>query len=134
MKKSSLPILFIALWFMLAAMGGMPSEETPKPEIDFHATVIDNQNISTECEEVTWEGEIFFVATRGKGIVTIPFEKVKRVLFIGSVSSGRKNARITLRNGAVVAVSFDAKARLYGLTDFGSYRITVENLKEIIFK
>lgn len=134
MKRATLLILLISFWITLTAMGKPPEGNIPKPETNFSATVIDDQDISTKCQHVSWEGKTFLAGWRGKGIVTIPFEKVKRVVLIGNVRDGKKDSQVTLKNGEVVAVTFNAESRLYGMTSFGSYMITVRNLKEIIFE
>ena len=66
-------------------------------------------------------------------MVTISFEKVKKVTSVGSGTENRKDFQVTLRNGDVVAVSFDVDERFFGATNFGTYRIKAKNLKEIIF-
>lgn len=134
MKRLLIVLLLIAGWVVFAGMGKTPESEIPKPEIDFSATVIDDQGISTKCRFVSWEGQLFFVGFRGKGSVSIPFEKVKKVVFIGESGSGKKDTQITLRNGDVVAVTFDDESRFYGTTTFGTYKITTKNIKEIIFE
>jgi len=134
MKKMLVILLLIAGWVVFAGMGNVPESEIPKPGIDFSATVIDDQGISTKCRLVSWEGQLFFIGFRGRGAVSIPFEKVKKVVFIGESGSGKKDTQVTLRNGEVVAVTFDDESRFYGTTTFGTYKITVKNIKEIIFE
>jgi len=134
MRRPLFAILFLSMWVVLTGMSQPPQGRIPTPEIDFAATFIDDQDISTNCREVSWEGKTFLTGMRGKGIVTIPFEKVKRVLFIGGVLEGRRDAQVTLRDGEVVAVTFDSESRVYGMTSYGSYQITVKNLKEILFE
>ncbi|MBI5048430.1 MAG: hypothetical protein HZB54_05750 [Deltaproteobacteria bacterium] len=134
MKKILTVLLLIIGWVAFAGMSKAPESEIPKPEIDFAATVIDDQEIPTKCRLVSWEGQLFFVGFRGKGAVSIPFEKVKKVVFIGAGSGGKKDAQITLRGGEVVAVTFDDESRFYGTTTFGTYKITAKNIKEIIFE
>lgn len=134
MKRMLIVSLLIAGWVVFAGMGKTPESEIPKPEIDFSATVIDDQGISTKCRLVSWEGQLFFVGFRGKGAVSIPFGKVKKAVFIGESGGGKKDTQITLRNGEVVAVTFDDESRFYGTTTFGTYKITAKNIKEIIFE
>ena len=134
MKRLLIVLLLLAGWVVFAGMGKTPESEIPKPDIDFSATVIDDQGISTKCSFVSWEGQLFCVGFRGKGSVSIPFEKVKKVVFIGESGSGKKDTQITLRNGDVVAVTFDDESRFYGTTTFGTYKITAKNVKEIIFE
>jgi hypothetical protein len=133
MRRPLFAIIFICMWITLTGMSQPPQGRIPTPEIDFAATFIDDQEISTNCREVSWEGKTFLTGMRGKGTVTIPFEKVKRVVFIGDVREGKRDAQVTLRNGEVVAVTFDGESRLYGMTSYGSYQITVKNLNEIVF-
>lgn len=134
MKKGLTVLLLLAGWVVFAAMGKTPESEIPKPETDFAATVVDDQGISTKCKFVSWEGQLFLVGTRGRGSVSIPFEKVKKVVFIGEAVVGKKDAQVTIKNGEVVAVTFDQESRFYGTTIFGTYKITVKNIKEIIFE
>ncbi|MFQ5328421.1 MAG: hypothetical protein ACE5D4_00335 [Thermodesulfobacteriota bacterium] len=134
MRRPLFAISFLCMWVLLTGMSQPPQGRIPTPEIDFAATFIDDQDISTKCREVSWEGKTFLTGMRGKGSVAIPFEKVKRVLFIGDVREGRRDAQVTLRDGEVVAVTFDSESRVYGMTSYGSYQITVKNLKEILFE
>lgn len=133
MKRLLIVLLLITGWVVFAGMGTTPDSEIPKPDIDFPATVVDDQGISTKCRFVSWEGQLFFVGFRGKGSVSIPFEKVKKVVFIGESSGGKRDTQIILRNGDVVAITFDDESRFYGTTTFGTYKITAKNVKEIIF-
>ncbi|MBI3398461.1 MAG: hypothetical protein HY026_04430 [Deltaproteobacteria bacterium] len=134
MNKLFTILLLIAGWVIFAGMAKAPESEIPKPGINFTATVIDDQSISTKCTFVSWEGQLFFLGVRGKGTVSIPFEKVKKVVFIGDATGGNKDAQVTLRNGEVVAVTFDNESRFYGTTTFGTYKIAAKNIKEIIFE
>ncbi|MBI5681731.1 MAG: hypothetical protein HZC45_00915 [Deltaproteobacteria bacterium] len=135
MKNRLLNILIVVTgWFFLTGMGQVPQNEVPKPEIRFNATVIDDQGISTKCQDVSWDGKVYFIGTRGKGTISIPFEKIKKIVFIGESRGGKKDAQVTLRSGEVVAVSFDDENRFYGTTNFGNYRISARNIREIIFE
>ncbi|MEE9614353.1 MAG: hypothetical protein V3W31_05285 [Thermodesulfobacteriota bacterium] len=130
-----LPAIFLSLgWALLVGMGGTPDTDIPTPEVDFRVTVIDGQGISTRCSGVSWKGKTFFTATRGKGTVTIPFEKVKKVTSAGEADDDKIDFRIMLIGGDVVAVTFDADAKLYGKTSFGTYRIEARNIKEVVFE
>jgi hypothetical protein len=135
-KNTVLPVVFFLLliWPLLSGMGMRPGMEVPEPEIDFRATAIDDQDISTKCTKVSWEGETFFRATRGKAIITIAFEKVKKVARVGEVKDDEADFQITLRDGHVVAVTFDSEQRFFGTTEFGTYRIPAKYLKEIVFE
>jgi hypothetical protein len=135
MRRSILWIVPVLLvWAMLVGMGTGPASVVPTPEIDFKASVRDDQEIETKVHNASWDGRIFFAGTRGKGTVTISFEKVKKVTSVGSFSGNKRDFQITLRNGDVVAVSFDDDSMFMGITNFGTYRIMARNIKEIIFE
>lgn len=134
MKKGLFSIFILTGWMILTGMGQTPQSEIPKPEMKFKATVIDDQGISTKLHEVSWEGRVYLSGTRGKGTVSIQFEKIRKIVFIGEARNGKKDAQVTLKNGEVVAVTFDDENRFYGATSFGNYRILARNIKEIIFE
>ncbi len=110
-----------------------PGSNVPTPEINFKVTVRDDQEIETKVSNASWDGRIFFSGTRGKGTVTISFENVRKVSSVGTFSGHKKDFQITLRNGDVVAVSFDDDSMFMGETNFGTYRIMSKNIKDIIF-
>lgn len=134
MRRSFWVLALLLLWAAAIGMGGKPGQEIPLPEIDFKATVRDDQDIATKVNHASWEGNIFFSGTRGKGTVTISFEKVKKVAAVGSGTGNKSDFQITLKNGDVVAVTFDNDARFLGATNFGTYRVLAKNIKEIVFE
>lgn len=135
MKKTfPSPVVLIIVWALLTGMSGRSGLEVPIPEAKFNATVIDDQEVSTKCRSVSWEGETYLKATRGKGIVTIAFEKIKKVTYVGEGRGGKTDFQVTLRSGEVVAVSLEGEDRFYGTTSFGTFRIKARNIEEIIFE
>ncbi|HHL39501.1 MAG TPA: hypothetical protein ENJ37_03240 [Deltaproteobacteria bacterium] len=133
--KGPLTVLFAALcWTLLVGMGRVPGPEVPLPDVDFRATIIDSQDIATECRNVSWDGQTFFSGLRGKGAVSIPFEKVRKVEFVGEGGEGLADFQVTLKSGEVIGVSLEAHKKLTGTTSFGSYRIDAIHIKEIVFR
>ncbi len=133
MKKSVLAATAVLFWVLLVGMGQAPGPEVPIPEINFRATVRDDQDITTKVSNASWGGNIYFRGMRGKGTVTISFEKVKKVAAVGTGMGDMIDFQITLKNGDVVAVSFDNEDTFIGATNFGSYRIVAKNIKDITF-
>ncbi|MBI5598749.1 MAG: hypothetical protein HY890_03315 [Deltaproteobacteria bacterium] len=134
-RKKILPVFFVLLsWVVLAGMGATSDIDVPQPDKNFTATVIDDQDVSTRCTNVSWEGKTFFKAQRGKGFISIPFEKVKKAVFVSSAGSGQVNLQVVLKSGEVLAVNFSEDMRFLGKTDFGNYMIFAKNIKEIVFE
>jgi len=124
----------VVVWVLLTGMSKPPGAEVPVPEIDFKATVRDDQDITTKISRASWNGEIFFTGSRGKGVITISFEKVKKVTATGSGGENKTDFQVTLKSGDIVAVSFNNDDKLLGTTNFGTYRILAKNLKEVVFE
>lgn len=133
-RRSMWLVTAVFFWVMLVGMGKAPGPEIPIPEIDFKATVRDDQDIATKVNHASWEGNIFFSGLRGKGTVTISFEKVKKVTSMGSGNGNKSDFQIALKSGDVVAVTFENDAKFMGSTNFGTYRVLAKNIKEITFE
>lgn len=127
------PALVLLIWPLVVGMGGRPGPEVPVPDRDFTATVIDDQDISTALTQVSWEGETFFKADRGTGIVTVSFEKVRKIVRIGEPANSTVDFKIVLKDGQEVVVTFDGDVRLFGNTSYGTYRIYAKNISELVF-
>ncbi|MBI5344393.1 MAG: hypothetical protein HZB21_06915 [Deltaproteobacteria bacterium] len=135
MKKSLLWIFpAIILWVFTAGMGKAPGPDVPLPEVDFKATIRDDQDIATKVTHASWDGNTYITGTRGKGAVAIAFEKIRKIAGVGTGTGTQKDFQITLKNGEVVAVSLDDESKFYGTTSFGTYRISAKNIKEIAFE
>jgi len=122
------------VWLLITGMGRAPGPDIPVPDRNFTARVEDDQGISTKISQISWNGETYFSGLRGKGAVTIPFEKVKRITSTGSYTAGMKDFQVTLVDGEVVAVSLDEDSRITGRASFGTFSIKARNIKEIVFK
>ena len=134
MKNILSVFLAAAAFALLAAMGGTPDSEVPVPKVDFRITITDDQDIVTKCSNASWEGETFFKAERGKGVVTVPFEKIKKIVRVGGSINRKSDFQVLLKSGEVVAVTTDDDVRFFGVTSFGTYRIFAKNIKEISFE
>ncbi len=127
-------VCLMLFWALAVGMSKTPSGEVPLPEVDYKAAVRDDQDIPTKIHHATWEGVTFFIGTRGKGTVTVAFDKVKKVVFVGAAGADNGDFQITLRSGDVVTVTFSNDAKLQGVTSYGSFRIQAKNIKEIAFE
>jgi len=132
-KRALAVLSFVFLWVSLVAMGKGPGPDVPVPEVNYIATVRDDQDITTKVTNSSWEGNIFFIGTRGKGTVTVTFEKIKKIMATGSGTNNKSDFQVTMKSGDVVAISLDNDQRFMGSTNYGTYRILAKNIKEINF-
>lgn len=124
----------VFLWVLLVGMGKGPGPEVPVPEINFKATVKDDQDITTRVANASWEGNVFFIGTRGKGTVTVSFENVKKLASTGTGANSKSDFQVTMKSGDVVAISLENDQRFLGVTSYGTFRILAMNIKEIAFE
>ena len=134
MKKGLYLIAFLVVFFLTTGMGGLggtPTNKIPTPERDFSATIIDKQNVVTKCKQVSREGDIFFLGKKGKGTVTIPFEKIETAEF--ESRNGVVTAVIKLIDSQSIEIEMDKSQIFYGMTNFGTFQIEVNDLKKVTF-
>lgn len=134
MKKAFFSLCLVFLIGILAAVANAAGPDAAEAEVDYRATIRDDQDIATKVSKPAWDGDEFFTGARGKGTITISFSKVKKVVFMGSAGPSKTDFQVTLKNGDVIAVTFDNDARFMGKTNYGTYRILARNIKEISFE
>ncbi len=134
MKKAFFSLCLVFFMGILTAFANAAVPDAAEAEIDYRATIRDDQDIATKVSKPAWDGDEFFTGARGKGTITISFAKVKKVVFMGSAGPSKTDFQVTLKNGDVIAVTFDNDARFMGKTNYGTYRILARNIKEISFE
>ncbi len=137
MKRiTAVAFMLIAIPFVLG-MGGLvgntTSETIPRPEKKFSAIFVDQNDVLTECSEVSIEGKTFLEGKRGKGEYTVPFENIHAVAFF--LEGGELTIEITLKEKKeTIALVTKKNFTAYGRTPYGTYRIKLENLKKLLLK
>ena len=132
--SGNLFLLFLAFLF-LTAMGGKGGgfERAPRVDKNFAVTVTDVSGNKINGEKFSWEGRVHFAGSMGMASITVPFEKIKEI----SIGEKReKKVRVTakLKDGSETAFDIDADSRCYGEAPFGSFMLTLEESKNIVFK
>jgi len=137
MKRiTAVAFVLIVIPFMLG-MGGFVednvSESIPVPEKKFSAIFVDQNDVLTECSEVSIAGKTFIEGKKGKGEYTVPFENIATVAFF--LAGGELTAEIALKEKkGTISLIVEKDVTAYGKTSYGMYRIKLDNLKKIIIK
>ncbi len=134
MKKAFFPLCLVFFLSLFAVVAIAAEPQPIETGVEYRATIRDDQEISTKVSMAQWDGDEFFTGSRGRGTVTISFAKVKKAVFMGSAGQNKTDFQVTLKNGDVIAVTFDNDARFMGKTNYGTYRILARNIKEIVFE
>jgi hypothetical protein len=110
----------------MSGLGGSPNQSQVSSV--FKAKVTDITNNEVELGNVTIEGKTSFGGFLGKGRIQIPFEK------IASIDISKGNTCINFEDGGQVCnIKANDFSRLYGNTSFGSYQISLKDIKKIDF-
>ncbi len=135
MKRISSLVLLVTLALLLMAMGGKGSgfERAPRVEKNFAVLITDISGKTIEGDKFSWEGRIHLDGSLGMAQVVIPFDKIKE-LTVGEKRDRKVRVAVRLRDGGETAVDVDADARCYGEAGFGSFMLTMAEIKSVTFK
>jgi hypothetical protein len=111
-------------------VGGEAPGSIPKPARDFAFTLVDLQGVETGLHEFTIEGSLSLSGQHGKGIVTIPFERIRVVRL--QAEGAELQARVELTDGTTATVTVDGRKRCYGRLDYGYFQIELRDLQKMI--
>ena len=132
--KTVFLILIFSIAPFLLAMGmlGDPQarRKAPEPEMRLDALLVDMEETSTKVTHVSYDGELYLPAYRGKGLITIPFEKIRRIEF-GEKEGTRRQATVFFKDDKERNFRVEDKILFVGKLAYGTYQIQVKDLKSI---
>ena len=128
-------VLMLSSFLLLTAMGGKGGgfERAPRVDKSFAVTVTDISGNKIAGEKFSWEGRIHFAGSLGMASVTVPFEKIKEIL-IGEKKDKKVKVTTKLKDGSDTVFDIDADSRCYGEAPFGSFMLTMEEIRSVSFK
>jgi hypothetical protein len=127
--------LMVSIIILLTAMGGKGGgfEKAPRVDKNYVVIVTDASGNKIEGEKFSWEGRIHFAGYMGLAQVTMPFERVKE-LTVGEKKDRKVKVTVRLKDGTETVFDVDADARVFGESGFGSFMLTMDEIKSISFK
>lgn len=131
---SSLFLLLI-VFVLLTAMGGKGGgfERVPRVEKNFSVTVTDITGNTIKGDKFSWEGRLRFSGSMGMAEVNVPFERISKVT-IGDRRDQKRLVNVLLNDGSETSFDIDADSRCYGEADFGTFMLTINDIKTISFQ
>ena len=135
MKRVGSLVLLATVALLLMAMGGKGAgfERSPRVEKNFGVLVVDVSGNKIEGEKFSWEGRIHLDGSLGMAQVVVPFDKIKE-LTVGEKRDRKVRVTVHLKDGSETMVDVDADARCYGDAVFGSFMLTMAEIKSVTFK
>ena len=136
MRRTSLAVILLFLAFiLLTAMGGKGGgfERAPRVDKNFAVTVTDVSGNKINGDKFSWEGRVHFAGSLGMASINIPFEKIKEIS-VGEKKEKKVKVTAKLKDGSETLFDIEADTRCYGEAPFGSFMLTLEEIKNVNFK
>lgn len=135
LKRASSLVFVLSLFVLLTAMGGKGGgfERAPRVDKNFTVVVTDASGNKITGEKFSWEGRIRFSGYLGLAEVNLPFDRIKE-LTVGEKKEKKVRVTAHLVDGSETVVDVDADSRCYGEAGFGSFMLTMDEIKAISFK
>jgi len=126
-------LLFLTV-LLLTAMGGKGGgfERAPRVDKSFAVTVIDVSGNKINGEKFSWEGRVHFAGYLGMANITIPFDKIKEIS-VGEKKEKKVKVTAKLKDGSETVFDIEADSRCYGEAPFGSFMLTMEEMRSVVF-
>jgi hypothetical protein len=135
LKRASSVVFALFILVLLTAMGGKGGgfERAPRVDKNFIVVVTDASGNKISGEKFSWEGRIRFSGYMGLADVNLPFDRIKE-LTVGEKREKKVRVTAHLADGSEAALDVDADSRCYGEAGFGSFMLTMDEIKSISFK
>lgn len=120
---------------LIMAMGFGGSEaptRIPEPKVNYLVTLTDQGGTTVELSHFSIEGVGFVSGEMGRGELAVPLDKVKAVDI--RRMDGELRATLSLADGKKVQVGIKGDLKATGNTDFGNYRIPLDEVSRIAVK
>ena len=128
----SLFILICCLNVGMGSMGDQASIKAPATDKNFIATVVDQDDVSLELENVSFDGKTYLTGKMGKADLSIDFEKIRSILFVET--GGHLAAEVNLADNKRVALVLNKDVPCFGTSSFADVRIMAYDIKKLVFK
>ncbi|MCB1154984.1 MAG: hypothetical protein H6684_10905 [Deltaproteobacteria bacterium] len=129
-------ILILVIAFMSLGMGSMGAGaggKVKRPKHNFRATITDVSSVQTHVEYAACGGHTRLEGNNGKSEVSIPFERVERVV-ISDKDERYKTATVNFWDGRTFQVDIKAYLACTGVTEMGDVTVKVRYLRQIDFE
>ena len=121
-------MMFIPLLMGMGPAGGSPGS-IPLPVKKFQAVVMDQQDVVTEIEDASIEGETYLEGKKGEGTFTVAFENMQAVNFL--MNEGRLFGQVKLNDGTMVTLGLNGTRKVFGRTPYGTFKISLGDIKKL---
>ena len=115
-------------------MFGQPAvrEKVPQTKERFDATIEDLEGIVVHVTHVSYDGEVYLPVYQGKGLVTIPFQRIRKIE-LGKKEQTRREVKIFFQDGTDEVFGMDEDLLILGKVPYGTYQIQAKDILRLEF-
>lgn len=121
---------------LLIGMGmfGQPAarEEVPETRQRFDASVEDLEGVVVQVTHLSYDGELYLPVFQGKGLVTVPFEKIRKIEF-GEKQRSRREVKVSFRDETSEVFWIEENVLFLGKVPYGTYQIQAKDVSTLEF-
>lgn len=134
LKRASFAVFSLGVLVLLTGMGGSGAgfERVPRVDKNFTVIVTDASGQKIKGEKLSWEGRTRFSGYMGLAEVNLPFDRVNTIT-VGERRDRKVRVTARLFDGSETELDIEAASRCYGETTFGSFMLTMGEIKSIRF-
>lgn len=132
MRKIRLFVLLSLVFFATVGMGGLGGSSRvniPEPGRNYTATIVDQSDVSSNVEKLSFEGQTAISGKMGSGDVSIGFDKIISINFL--LEGDVLKASVLLQDGRTISLVVDKATHCYGKLPYGDFKIAVRGIKSI---
>jgi hypothetical protein len=132
MKKAWYVSIMIVVGFLTLGMGSFGNQatiETPEPDRNYAATLIDQSDVSMELEKLSYNGQTYITGDMGRARLSIDFLKISAIFFY--LEEDKIRAEVTLKDGSVATIYMEKDIPWFGSAAFADVRIETKDIKKI---
>ena len=109
-----------------------PTTRIPEPSTNFKVRITDVELATYEATRASFDGHVFLTGLWGKTKVSVPFEKIDKVMFDPGEGS-EIVAIVSLRDGTNKTLSVRGTTPCFGEATFGNVSVQVRHLRDVVF-
>ena len=132
MKKTWYLLMMMAIGCMTLGMGSFGNQatvETPEPDRNYAATLIDQSDVSMALEKLSYNGQTYITGEMGRARLSIDFLKISAIFFY--LEDDRIRAEILLNDGKKATIYMEKDIPWFGSAAFADVRIETKDIKTI---
>jgi len=125
-------ILMLVPFLFGMGMFGQPAarQEVPQTKERFDATVEDLEGVVVQVTHLSYDGELYIPVYQGKGLVTIPFRRIRSIEF-GEKQKGRYEVKVSFQDGTIDIFRMDEDILFLGKVPYGTYQIQAKDMQKL---